>query len=110
MREHLVERLRFVGNDESGQFCEAMVITCEGKENYLMLRGRPQREGNKYVYQKMDFQSREELMKAFPGSYDGKWLDTDGQGGFSSIPFKEFVDAGIRDSKRRLSFIIKPAN
>lgn len=61
--------LDFVGSDESGSFSEALHVTVDGGQYWVLLQGYPQ--DSNYVYQKEEFGSRDDLAKAFPYGGNG---------------------------------------
>lgn len=116
MTENLVERLEFAADDESGQFCEALVIQSGGREHYVLHRYFSEPLGDPYapgppkmagVDEKTEYQTREGLIIGFPygpggmGSAKG-WERTDPQCGFHDIPLEEFNRA-MRMDMRPLS-------
>ena len=102
MGEHLVEQLNHVANDESGSYCEALVIINSGQEHYIMRRGSSTRKG--FVYEKRAYASKDSLLKDFPGVYlRNGWEETDFQCGFKDIKALEFVEAGRRGFRTKLA-------
>ena len=61
--------LDFISSDESGSFSEALHVTVDGRQHWVLLQGYPQ--DSSYAYKKEEFDSRAELVKAFPYGMNG---------------------------------------
>jgi hypothetical protein len=112
MTKNLVEQLRYAGgNDEGlGGYCEALIIRVPDNEKYVLHRygqyietvewnrtfneigPRPKKTAVLGKHEKIEFETEEELLKAFPGIFLREWETTDRCCGYD-IPREEFEKA-----------------
>ncbi len=92
MEDGLVRILRYAGDDEVGAYCEALVIQHQGKEVYVLHRGRAEaiydRHGQyqdaRFVHEKMEFPTEADLVARFPAFFSrlSEWQTTDAGCGY----------------------------
>ena len=80
-----LEILDYVGDDEAGAYCEALRVGTPQGNRFVMHRGSTDWERQSFVHKKMEFSTREALLKRFPASYSkpSEWTETDSGCGYA---------------------------